>query len=133
MDDPCDPIFSSLEYTYLPRNLYENPDGFLGRYAYSNEEKIGSKGSSTVITLYFENCYVASMVSPGGVVVVTPDQETWVRVPVGAFNQFFRKSTSKGKKKKDAHILICTFPFIATFVFLHSIYSIVSLTSTYLN
>ena len=54
-------------------SLYENPDGFLGRYAYSNEEKIGSKGPSTVITLYFETCYVASMVSPGGVVVITPD------------------------------------------------------------
>ena len=53
--------------------LYENPDGFLGRYAYSNEEKIGSRGSSTVITLYFETCYVASMVSPGGAVVITPD------------------------------------------------------------
>ena len=26
-----------------------------------------------VITLYFETCYVASMVSPGGVVVITPD------------------------------------------------------------
>ena len=39
----------------------------------SNEEKIGSRGSSTVITLYFETCYVASMVSPGGVVVITPD------------------------------------------------------------
>ena len=25
---------------------------------------------------------------------------TWVRVPVGAFNKFFRKSTSKGKKDK---------------------------------
>ena len=54
-------------------SLYENPDEFLGRYAYSNEEKIGSKGSSTVITLYFETCYVASIVSPGGVVVITPD------------------------------------------------------------
>ena len=26
-----------------------------------------------MITLYFEICYVASMVSPGGVVVITPD------------------------------------------------------------
>ena len=50
-----------------------NPNGFLSRYAYSNEEKIGSQRSSTVITLYFETCYVASMVSPGGVVVITPD------------------------------------------------------------
>ena len=24
-------------------SLYENPDGFLGRYAYSDEEKIGSR------------------------------------------------------------------------------------------
>ena len=54
--DPWDPIFSSLEYVY----------------AYSNGEKIGSQGSSTVITLYFETCYVASMVSPSGVVVIRP-------------------------------------------------------------
>ena len=53
--------------------LYKNPDGFLGRYVFSNEEKLGSQGSSTVITLYFETCCVASMVSPGGVVVITPD------------------------------------------------------------
>ena len=53
--------------------LYENPDGFLGSYAYSNEKKLGSQGSSTVITLYFETCCVASVVSPGGVVVITPD------------------------------------------------------------
>ena len=53
--------------------LYENLDGFLGSYAYSNEEKIGSQGSSTVITLYFETYYVASMVSPVGVAVITPD------------------------------------------------------------
>ena len=53
--------------------LYENPDGFLGRHAYSNEEKIGSQGSSTVTTLYFETCCVASVVSPGGVVVITTD------------------------------------------------------------
>ena len=26
-----------------------------------------------MITLYFETCYVASMMSPGGVVVITPD------------------------------------------------------------
>ena len=51
----------------------ENPDGFLGGYAYSNEEKIGSQGLSTVITLYLETCYVASVVSPGGVVVIMPD------------------------------------------------------------
>ena len=50
--------------------LYENPDGFLGGHAYSNEEKIESQGSSTVITVYFETCYVASRVSPGGVVVI---------------------------------------------------------------
>ena len=97
MDDPWYPVFSSLEYACLPRNssgfsykeetqmfvpfryhicfssLYENPDGFLGRHAYSNEEKIGYQGSSTVITLYVETCYVANMVSPGGVVVITPD------------------------------------------------------------
>ena len=53
--------------------LYENPDGFVGRHAYSNEEKLGSQGPSTVITLYFETCCVVSMVSPGGVVVITPD------------------------------------------------------------
>ena len=39
----------------------------------NDEEKIGSQGSSTVITFYFETCYVASTVSPGGVVVITPD------------------------------------------------------------
>ena len=67
-------------YMYVPFHchicvspLYENPDGFLGRYACSDEEKIESQGSSTVTTLYFETCYVASMVSPGGVVVITPD------------------------------------------------------------
>ena len=35
--------------------------------------KIGFQGSSAVITLYYETCYVASMVSPGGVVVFMPD------------------------------------------------------------
>ena len=55
------------------KGTYENPDGFLGRYAYSDEEKTGSQGSSTVIILYFETCYVASMVSPGGVVVIMLD------------------------------------------------------------
>ena len=54
-------------------SLYKSLDGFLGRHAYCNEEKIGSQESSTVITLYFETCYVASVVSPGGVVVITPD------------------------------------------------------------
>ena len=70
----------SYTYMYVPFHchicvspLFENPDGFLGGYAYSNEEKNWSQGSSTVITLYFETCYVASMVSPGGVVVITPD------------------------------------------------------------
>ena len=53
--------------------LYKNPGGFLSRYAYSNEEKIGSKGSFKVIILYFETCYVANMVSPGGVVVIMLD------------------------------------------------------------
>ena len=37
------------------------------------KKKIGSQGSSMVITLYFETCYVASMVIPGGVAVITPD------------------------------------------------------------
>ena len=54
-------------------SLYENPDGFLGRYPYSNEEKIGSQRSLTVITLYFETCYVSSVMSPDGVVVITLD------------------------------------------------------------
>ena len=54
-------------------SLYENPDVFLGRHAYCNEEKVGSQGSSTVTTLYFETCCVTSRVSPGGVVVITPD------------------------------------------------------------
>ena len=54
-------------------SLYENPDGFLGRYAYSDEEKIGSQRSLTVITLYFETCYVSSVMSPDGVVVITLD------------------------------------------------------------
>ena len=42
-------------------------------FCHSNEKKIGSQGLSTVIILYFETCYVASMVSPGGVVVITAD------------------------------------------------------------
>ena len=29
-------------------SLYENPDGFLGRYAYSNEEKIGPQGPGII-------------------------------------------------------------------------------------
>ena len=37
------------------------------------KKKLGSQGPSTVIILYFEICKVASMVSPGGVVVITPD------------------------------------------------------------
>ena len=66
-------MFDSFHYYICVSNLYEYPDGFLGRYAYSNEEKIGSQESSTVIILYFETCCVASMVNPGGVVVITPD------------------------------------------------------------
>ena len=65
-------MFDSFHCHICVSSLYENPDGFLGRYAYSNEEKIGFQGSSTVIILYFETCYVASMVNPGGV-VIKPD------------------------------------------------------------
>ena len=44
-----------------------------------NKEKIGSQRSSTVIILYFETSYVASMVSPGGVVMLFPYVQLRVR------------------------------------------------------
>ena len=71
-EEYVDCLFDSF-HCHIGSYFYKNPGGFLGRYAYSNEEKIGSQGSSTVITLYFETCYVVSRVSPGGVVVITPD------------------------------------------------------------
>ena len=40
-------MFDSFHYYICVSNLYEYPDGFLGRYVYSNEEKIGFQGSST--------------------------------------------------------------------------------------
>ena len=54
---------------------------------------------------------------------LTRDQETWVQVPVGAFNQFFRKNTSKGKKKKRCPYTYMYVPFhchicVSSFIFL---------------
>ena len=34
---------------------------------------------------------------------------------LGHSTKFFGRVRRKGKRKKDAHILICTFPFIGTF------------------
>ena len=97
--------------------LYENPDGFLGRYAYSNEEKIGSQRSSMVITLYLETCYVASMVSSGGVVVITPDQrpgDVGSSPSRGIQPIFSEEYVKREKRKTDTNTFICSFPFIAT-------------------
>ena len=78
-----------------------------------------------MIILYFETCYVASMVSPGGVVVVTPAYRLAGDVgssPIrGSQPIFFRRVR---RKENDAHILICSIPFNATCVFLLSCYII---------
>ena len=79
------------------------------------KKRLGPKDHQ-LYTLYFETCYVASMVSPGGVVVITPDKrpETWVRVPFGGIQPLF--SEEYVERNKDAQILICLIPFIATLV-----------------
>ena len=51
-----------------------------------------------MITLYFETCYVASMVSPGGVVVITPDKRHGD--VGGAFNHFFSEEYVEREKRK---------------------------------
>ena len=44
MDDPWDPILSSLEYAYLPRN----PSGF--SYMYKGETNVARKGNVSPLT-----------------------------------------------------------------------------------
>ena len=62
-----------------------------------------------MIILYFETCYAASMVSPGGVVVITPDWRPGdvASSPSQGIQPIFSEEYIEKKKDAHIHMLLC--------------------------